>query len=87
MVPHYVKRMQATMRENLHWPGIDAAIKIMVQQCPLCQWYKITAVKQYGKIPLPKSKTVLPWKEVHMDMIGLWQVKYNSSNTPRKTTT
>ncbi len=33
----------------------------MVQQCPIYQRFKITAVKCNGKLPLPKSESVLPW--------------------------
>jgi hypothetical protein len=33
--------------------------KKMVQQCPVCQHYKMTAVKWYGKLPLPKRAQVL----------------------------
>jgi hypothetical protein len=40
-----ITRMQATMKENLNWPGLDAAVEKMVQKCPVCQKYKITAIK------------------------------------------
>jgi hypothetical protein len=55
-----IKRMQATMRENVYWPGLDAAVVHAVKNCPVCQQYKITAVKRYGKIPLPKSANPQP---------------------------
>jgi hypothetical protein len=80
-----IKRMQATIKENLYWPGLDAAVEKLVQACPVCQQYKITAVKRYGKIPLPTSDTLLPWEEVHVDMIGPWPVTYESHTNPGKT--
>jgi phospholipid-translocating ATPase len=32
-----IKRMQATMKENVHWPGLDAAVARAVKNCPVCQ--------------------------------------------------
>jgi hypothetical protein len=80
-----IKRMQATVREHFYWPGIDAAVEQLVHACPICQQYKITAVKRYGKIPLPTTEPILPWEEVHVDLIGPWPVQYDSSTTPGKT--
>jgi len=54
-----------------------------VQHVPKC---KITAVKKYGKIPLPAHHKLSPWEEVHVDLIGPWDVRYNSSATPGKST-
>ncbi len=65
-----VHRMQATVKEHLYWPRIDQDIATYVKNCTVCQSYKITAVKKYGKIPLPKSTTIKPWEEVHVDMVG-----------------
>jgi hypothetical protein len=39
-----IKRMQATIKENFYWPGLDTAVEQLVQACPICQQYKITAV-------------------------------------------
>jgi len=81
-----IKRMQATVKTNFYWPGIDAAITKLVQTCDVCQQCKITAVKKYGKIPLPAHHKLSPWEEVHVDLIGPWDVRYNSSATPGKST-
>ncbi len=75
-----VRRMQSTIKENLYWPGMDQAIAMYVKTCALCQQYKITATKKYGKIPLPKSPAVKPWEEVHVDMIGPWTVQFTLTN-------
>ncbi len=32
-----VKRMQATLKENFYWPGVDAAVKKIVKNCDTCQ--------------------------------------------------
>ena len=81
-----IKRMQATIKESFYWPGIDASVESLVRTCNTCQKCKITAVKKYGKIPLPINATISPWEEVHVDLIGLWDVHYNSSSIPGKGT-
>lgn len=47
-----VKHMQATLKENFHWPGVGAAVELLVKTCETCQKCKLTAVKKYGKLPL-----------------------------------
>jgi len=81
-----VKRMQATIREHFYWPGIDAAVESLVRTCDTCQKCKLTAVKRYGKIPLPAPSTLAPWEEVHMDLVGPWDVQYNSTTVPGRST-
>jgi len=81
-----VKRMQATLKENFYWPGVDAAVENLVKNCDTCQRCKLTAVKKYGKIPLPADSKLTPWEEVHVDLIGPWDVRYNSSDAPGKST-
>jgi hypothetical protein len=81
-----VQCMQATLRENFYWPGVDAAVEKIVRMCAICQKGKLTAVKKYGKIPLPASPHLTPWEEVHIDLISPWDVCYNSSAVPGKST-
>jgi len=78
--------MQATVKTNFYWPDVDASNTKVVQTCDVCQRCKITAVKRYGKIPLPTHHKLSPWEEVHVDLIGPWDVRYNSSATPGKST-
>ncbi len=77
-----VRRMQATMKEHLYWPGMDQAVAKYVKTCTVCQEFKITATKKYGKIPLPRSAETKPWEEVHVDMIGPWTVQFTLANQP-----
>jgi hypothetical protein len=70
---------------NFYWPGMDAAIEAVARACAVCQKCKITAVKKYGKIPLPTHRDYAPWEEIHVDLIGPWDVRYNSSSVPGKT--
>jgi len=81
-----IKRMQATLKEHFYWPGVDAAVESLVRTCATCQKCKLTAVKKYGKIPLPVNNKLTPWEEVHVDLIGPWDVRYNSTTVPGKGT-
>jgi hypothetical protein len=81
-----IKHMQATIKESFYWSGIDATVESLVGTCDTYQKCKITAMKKYGKIPLPVSATISPWEEVHVDLIGPWDVHYNSSSIPGKGT-
>jgi hypothetical protein len=73
-------------KENFYWPGVDVAVKKFVRTCNICQKCKLTAVKKYGKIPLPASPHLTPWEEVHIYLIGPWDVRYNSSAVFGKST-
>jgi hypothetical protein len=55
--------MQATLRDNFYWPGMDADVEALVHTCPTCQQCKLTAVKKYGKIPLPANLKLAPWEQ------------------------
>jgi hypothetical protein len=81
-----IKCMQATLRENFYWPGMDAAVGALVHTCANCQKCKLTAVKKYGKIPLPTNIKLAAWEEVHVDLIGPWDVCYNSSTVTGRST-
>jgi hypothetical protein len=80
-----VRCMQATVKEHLYSPKIDQDIARYVKTCSICQTYKIMAVKKYGKIPLPRSLTIKPWEEVHVDMIGPWTVHFELQDRPGTT--
>jgi hypothetical protein len=81
-----IKRMQATLHENLYWPDMEAAVKVFVRTCATCQKCKLTAVKKYGKIPLPTHQNVAAWEEVRVNLIGPWDIRYNSSSMPGRST-
>jgi hypothetical protein len=81
-----IQRMEATLKENFHWPRVDAAIEALVKTGETCQKCKLTAVKKYGKILLPALTKLVPWEEVHVDLIGPWDVCYNSNSIQGKGT-
>jgi hypothetical protein len=65
---------------------MDAAVEHLVHTCATCQKCKLTAVKKYGKISLPTNQHIGAWEEVHVDLIGPWDVRYNSSGIPGHST-
>jgi transposase InsO family protein len=42
--------------------------------------------QKYGNIPLPTHHKLAPWEQVHVDLIGPWDVRYNSTSVPGKST-
>jgi hypothetical protein len=62
-------------------------MRCLVRTCAVvCQKCKITTVKNYGKIPLPTHHKLEPWEEIHVDLISPWDVRFNSTNIPGKST-
>lgn len=73
-----------TIKNNFNWPGMTADVTRHVEGCTLCQEYKITGQKKYGKIPIQENKEEIePWQYVYMDCIGPWKVQYKFMETNR----
>jgi len=71
------KLMQHTIGTNFCWPGWTAQIPQCVKQCTLCQEYKITGQKNYGKIPIQEEKEdIKPWSSVHLDTASKWKIQF-----------
>ena len=70
------KRTSATIRQYFNWPGASTFIEHYVKKCGICQKYKITGAKKYGKIPPPdeSQSSVPPFHTIHVDMIGPWKI-------------
>ena len=66
------ERTSSTIRQYFDWPGAVQEIKCYVKKCSVCQKYKITGIKKYGKIPYQSSEqfSVPPFHTIHVDMIG-----------------
>ncbi len=81
-----IKLMQATLKEIFYWLGIDAAVKSLVRTWATCQKCKLITVKKYGKIRLPPNDKLTPWEEIHIDLIGPWDARFNSTSIHSKST-
>eukprot|EP00957_Ditylum_brightwellii_P205722 15345114-Ditylum_brightwellii.AAC.1 len=49
--------MQHTIRNNFKWLGWTTQVDRAVKACKLCQEYKVTRHKNYGKVPMQEDKT------------------------------
>jgi transposase InsO family protein len=67
-------RLEASLRQVFTWPKLSADVEQYVRTCKKCQLNKAQR-KKYGKIPLKKAETSVPWNRVDVDMIGPWTVK------------
>jgi len=80
-------RLTATIKQHFNWPGMGKNSAVFSSSCNLCQKYKITGQKKYGKIPFAENmQDIDPWDCVHIDMIGAWNVTFKLTDT-RKTIT
>ena len=70
-------RLLETMRLHFNWPGMAKALETYAKTCDVCQRYKITAGRKYGKLPLAVDWDKYgPWQCVHVDMVGPWNIRY-----------
>jgi hypothetical protein len=60
-----VMRTEATIRNNMTWPGLTRNIQSHCKNCKLCQFNKKTR-KQYGKLPVKVAEATL-WEIVQVD--------------------
>jgi len=67
-------------KKNLHWPSVNTPVEALVFTCITCQKSKLTAVKKFGRIPLPTKLQLKPWEEVHVDLISPSDIWYNSTS-------
>ena len=66
-------RMYKTLAAVIFWKNMETQITKYVKTCERCQLGKKHKLK-YGHIP-PKLATVVPWKQVFVDLIGPYTVK------------
>jgi hypothetical protein len=46
----------------------------------------LTPFKKYGKIPPPTNVKLATWEEVHVDLIGPWDIHCSSTSVPCRST-
>ena len=78
------ERLLATMRTHFNWPGMSKSIEQFTKTCDICQRYKITGNKKYGKLPLATDWDKYgPWECIHVDMVGPWKIRYKLTKTSK----
>lgn len=65
---HYGIKKTRKKLEHYYWPGMGSDITNFVSSCEVCQRYKSTKHKQYGKLMPIKTSAV--FNRVHLDIIG-----------------
>eukprot|EP00957_Ditylum_brightwellii_P082384 6264148-Ditylum_brightwellii.AAC.1 len=68
--------MQQTIGTNFCWLGLTTQMVQCMKRCILCQEYKITDQKSYGKVLIQEDKEDIElWSSVHLDMARAWKVR------------
>ena len=63
------------LKQNYHWPNMDAEVMDYVRSCDICQRDKPSRHKKYGLLE-PLEAPYRPWKSISMD----WIVELPESN-------
>ena len=66
-------RTLQTIQEHFDWPGMTSKIKEYEKAREVCQKFKLTAPKKYGKIPKQNVIHIAPIKHIQVDLAGLWK--------------
>ena len=72
-------RLIASISRHFYHPGIRAVCEDVIRRCKTCQRMKKSA-RQYAQLAPRDHLTLVPWREIHTDVIGPWKVKVNGHN-------
>ena len=76
---HYIlghcgqERLVKSIRNYLHFPGLDAKVKTFVKTCDECQRYKSNG-PGYGHLP-PRDDYPAPFEDIAIDHMGPWTIE------------
>ena len=65
-------RLANTIKQNCYWKGLSNQAKQFVKTCKICQQYK--KKRKYGHVPAKTIQDLIPWKTVHIDLIGPYSI-------------
>ena len=68
-------RLYGTISRHFYHPRLREEVRAQVSTCTICQQNKRYG-RQYGELA-PRDAFILPWQEVHVDMIGPWKIRVN----------
>lgn len=78
--------MDLTVRQHFDYHEIQKDIHDIVRTFDTYQRDKMTATKNYGKLPIHKLNHTTPWEAFHTDMVDTWKVQLHLSKTKQKFT-
>jgi transposase InsO family protein len=70
-----MERLKETINSHFHHPRLREAVRRHIQNCEPCQRFK-RGNRQYGQLP-PREAPYAPWSEIHVDLVGPWDVTVN----------
>lgn len=65
-------RLGNTIKETCYWKGLLNQAKQHVKTCKVCQQYK--PKRKYGHVPAKTIEDLVPWRTVHIDLIGPYTI-------------
>jgi hypothetical protein len=65
-------RLGNTIKETCYWKGLSNQAKQHVRTCKVCQQYKNK--RKYGHVPAKTIEDLVPWRTVHIDLIGPYTI-------------
>ena len=79
-------KLEKTVQRHFSHPNIGIEAKRLIDACDICKRMKHSRLN-YGELPIREISHVLPWQQVHVDMIGPWKLKVNKTNVEIKALT
>ena len=68
------ERLYKSINSHFTHPKLRATVRQVCETCDACQRNNLLG-RQYGHLPV-RIAEALPWQEVHVDLIGPWEVKF-----------
>ena len=78
-------RVYDSIRARFHHPQLKSTIEAFCANCRVCKEHKLQGAG-YGELA-PRDVTQWPWSEVHVDLIGPWNVTVNNIDVQFKALT
>jgi transposase InsO family protein len=75
-------RLGNTIKQNCYWKGLSNQAKQYVKTCQVCQQHK--RKRKYGHVPAKTIQDLVPWRTVHIDLIGPYSITAKQSQTEGK---
>ena len=79
-------KLEKTVRRHFSHPNIGTEAKRLIADCDICKRMKHSRLN-YGELPIREISHVLPWQQVHVDMVGPWKIKVNKTSLEIKALT
>ena len=68
-------RLEESIKRHFYHCDLREEVRKVMQECDICQKMKCGG-RQYGEMTAREALTS-PWQEVHVDLIGPWNIKLN----------